>query len=234
MQRRSLLHSETKMSMPESCKEQSRGPLMSDYARRIQILRLVLTFVQHSGGWNKAFPHDGGTYDVEFDILKKDDHWIDQHLRIPREDTIVPIVVTDGRNTGLKIGSAPDIPDCIDGLGPVRCCCCFFAAYIGSVAPLHSAQFELMPSFILQVPQAPTSARSLLDALYCLAYAIFLLRNVCKWHRTSAFVLKNSSTMARGWCGVVPVLLSCAHPALLNTQNNLSTLFNGFNTLFRD
>jgi hypothetical protein len=66
---------------------------MADYVRRIHILRLVVAFVKQSGGWNKAFPPDGGTYDVEFDISKKDDHWIDKHLRIPREHILRVAIV---------------------------------------------------------------------------------------------------------------------------------------------
>ena len=95
--------------MPESCKEQSRGPLMSDYARRIQILRLVLTFVRHSGGWNKAFPPDGGTYDVEFDISTKDDHWINKHLRIPREHI-------------LRVAIAMGVPRTVTTRNRDKCC----------------------------------------------------------------------------------------------------------------
>jgi hypothetical protein len=71
--------------MSERGKDEASGLLVADYARRIHILRLVVAFVRQSGGWNKAFPPDGGTYDVEFDISKKDDYWISKHLRIPRE-----------------------------------------------------------------------------------------------------------------------------------------------------
>ena len=69
--------------MSEWGKDEASGLLVADYARRIHILRLVVAFVRQSGGWNKAFPPDGGTYDVEFDISKKDDYWVNQHLRIP-------------------------------------------------------------------------------------------------------------------------------------------------------
>lgn len=97
------------MSKPELFKEQSRGPLMSDYARRIQILRLVVAFVQHSGGWNKAFPPDGGTYDVEFDISKKDDYWVNQHLRIPREHI-------------LRVAIAMGVPRTVRTRNRDKCC----------------------------------------------------------------------------------------------------------------
>ena len=95
MRRRSLLrllrNIVDEMSMAESCKES--GPLMADCVRRIHILRLVVAFVKQSGGWNKSCPPDGGTYDVELDISKKDDYWIDKHLRIPREHILRVAIV---------------------------------------------------------------------------------------------------------------------------------------------
>jgi nuclease HARBI1 len=55
--------------------------------RRLQILDLVVQYVKVAGGWNKAFPPEGGVYETSFDLSKKDDHWILKHLRIfPREN----------------------------------------------------------------------------------------------------------------------------------------------------
>ena len=61
-------------------------PVMSR-VRRLQVLQLVSGYIKEAGGWNKAFPPEGGVYESEFDLAKKDDAWISKNMRIfPREN----------------------------------------------------------------------------------------------------------------------------------------------------
>jgi hypothetical protein len=81
------MHNELQLqaSMPSvPLKDHAMG-IMADRERRIRVLKLVLEYVKVSGGWNKAFPPGGGTYDTEFNIDRQDDCWVSDNLRFPRQ-----------------------------------------------------------------------------------------------------------------------------------------------------
>jgi hypothetical protein len=54
----------------------AKPAIFLERVRRLRILRLVLDYVKQAGGWNKAFPPDGGVYETSFDFAQKDDAWI--------------------------------------------------------------------------------------------------------------------------------------------------------------
>ena len=51
----------------------AKPAIFVERVRRLRILRLVLDYVKQAGGWNKAFPPNGGVYETSFDFAQKDD-----------------------------------------------------------------------------------------------------------------------------------------------------------------
>lgn len=77
--------------MQEKCDDAAAIAAKSWRVRKLRILRLVVAYIRQAGGWNKAFPPEGGVYECDFNLDTKDDAWIEQHLRFRRHE--IPIVI---------------------------------------------------------------------------------------------------------------------------------------------